>query len=58
MDISAKNELIYHCSGPDCEYICILEKGANEFECPRCNTKACPECRGEVHKGISCEEFK
>lgn len=50
--------MIFHCLGADCEYICILEKGETEFECPQCKFKCCPSCKEDTHKGSTCEEYK
>mmetsp|Transcript_19463 Transcript_19463/g.19476 ORF Transcript_19463/g.19476 Transcript_19463/m.19476 type:complete len:320 (+) Transcript_19463:299-1258(+) len=52
-----ENSYIFHCRGADCEYICIIEKGVNEFECPKCGFKCCPMCKEDTHKGSTCEQF-
>ncbi|CAG9325501.1 unnamed protein product [Blepharisma stoltei] len=52
-----ENSYIFHCRGADCEYICIIEKGVEEFNCPKCGFKCCPLCKDEIHKGSTCEEF-
>jgi hypothetical protein len=53
-----EDEILFHCPGNDCEYFCIVEKGSEEFECPKCKHKCCPFCREPTHEGFSCEEFK
>lgn len=52
-----ENSIIFHCRGTDCEYICIIEKGVDEFTCPICNHKCCPKCKQDIHIGSSCEEY-
>lgn len=52
------NEMLFHCPGNDCEYICIVEKGDTEFDCPKCKHKCCPLCKEDSHKGSSCDEYK
>ncbi|CAG9323712.1 unnamed protein product [Blepharisma stoltei] len=52
------DSIIFHCPGADCEYICIVEKGEKEYECPQCKFKCCPMCKDDVHKDLTCEEFK
>ncbi|CAG9326980.1 unnamed protein product [Blepharisma stoltei] len=58
LDKNDENGMIFHCLGADCEYICIVEKGETEFECPRCKFKCCPSCKEDTHKGSTCEEYK
>lgn len=50
--------LILHCPGADCEFFCIMDKEAQEFECPSCSKKCCPNCKEEIHKGITCEQYQ
>ncbi|OMJ70612.1 hypothetical protein SteCoe_31355 [Stentor coeruleus] len=52
------NEILFHCPGNDCEYICIVEKSDNNFECPKCKHKCCPLCKEDSHKNSSCDEYK
>ena len=53
-----ENEALFHCPGMDCEYFCIVDKGNEEFECPKCSFKCCPHCKEKTHEGFTCEEFK
>jgi IBR domain, a half RING-finger domain/Zinc finger, C3HC4 type (RING finger) len=52
------DEIVFHCPGTDCEYICTVEKNTAEFECPKCKHKCCPMCKEDTHKGSSCEEYQ
>ena len=52
------DELLFHCPGTDCEYMCIVDKSSAEFECPKCKHKCCPLCKEDTHKGSSCDEYK
>ena len=45
------DEILFHCPGLDCEYMCIVDKSADEYECPKCNHKCCPLCKEDSHKG-------
>lgn len=53
-----EQSIILHCPGADCEFFCIIDKDAEEFECPSCNSKCCPRCKEEIHKGFSCEQYQ
>lgn len=53
-----EDEVLFHCPGTDCEYFCIVEKGNEEFVCPKCKHKCCPFCKENTHEGFSCEEYK
>lgn len=52
------DETLFHCPGLDCEYMCIVEKSADEYECPKCKHKCCPLCKEDTHKGSTCKEYK
>ena len=53
-----EDDLLFHCPGIDCEYMCIVEKTSAEFECPKCKHKCCPLCKENSHKGFSCDDYK
>ena len=55
------DEILFRCPGSpgiNCQFMGILQRILEEFQCPSCLLKCCPKCLDIIHKGCSCEAFK
>lgn len=44
------------CPTPSCGYAFV--KDGSELVCPKCNKNYCLDCRVDMHKGLTCIQFK